>query len=499
MAGIVASRLAERYHRPCLVVALGGEGGRGSGRSIPAFDLHAGLEACAQHLRRYGGHRAAAGFEIDPDRIDRFRRDFVRHAAATLCPEDLVPLEQVDAVAPGTALGLELAEELRSLAPFGHGNPEPRLMVPAARVTAARSMGDDGQHARFTLASAGSRAEAVAFRATAAALTREGGERCDAVVRLELNDWRGRVDARVALSALCPSDSGDCVVVGEREPFWAIVERELSADLDLLRPTSLPGGAGRAVRDRRGQGLAGVSGDLLSTGESVLVICADATRRRATLATVLAGLAGSCSPNGGGTDGRARAGLPATSWDALVVEPDLAHGYVHLLAIDPPPGRDALGVAETAPGAERRLIPPPRLGTCGGGVRPRGRARAARPAERARGRLPSTARLGRGRRRGAAYRPGGLRPVSRARLESVDACCASSASSASRRWSRAAARHGFAAGARDRADGARPFAAHRAYGRRLLEIERYLDAEAARWPAAAELSASQADAEPATA
>ena len=71
--GIVASRLVERHHRPCLMIALDGGSGRGSGRSIQAFDLHAGLAACAEHLQRFGGHRAAAGFEIDAARIDAFR------------------------------------------------------------------------------------------------------------------------------------------------------------------------------------------------------------------------------------------------------------------------------------------------------------------------------------------------------------------------------------------------------------------------------------------
>ena len=72
--GIVASRLVERHNRPCLMVALDGDSGRGSGRSIAAFDLHAALAACSEHLSRFGGHRAAAGFEIETREVEAFRQ-----------------------------------------------------------------------------------------------------------------------------------------------------------------------------------------------------------------------------------------------------------------------------------------------------------------------------------------------------------------------------------------------------------------------------------------
>src|SRR5205085_11387294 len=110
--GIVASRIVERHHRPTLLIALDGESGRGSGRSIAPYDLHAGLAACAEHLVRFGGHRAAAGFEVEASNIGALRRAFVRHAASSLTPWDLIPEERVDAVMPGTALGPDLAEEL---------------------------------------------------------------------------------------------------------------------------------------------------------------------------------------------------------------------------------------------------------------------------------------------------------------------------------------------------------------------------------------------------
>ena len=80
--GIVASRLVERFNRPIVLIA-GGEGSwKGSGRSVAAFDLHAGLAACAEHLERFGGHRAAAGLSIRPESVEEFARAFAAHAEA---------------------------------------------------------------------------------------------------------------------------------------------------------------------------------------------------------------------------------------------------------------------------------------------------------------------------------------------------------------------------------------------------------------------------------
>src|SRR4029079_11566896 len=84
VSGIAASRIAERHHRPVVLIALDGDEGTGSGRSIPAFDLLGGLNASARHLLRHGGHKAAAGVTIAADQVEAFRAAFVEHANAVL-------------------------------------------------------------------------------------------------------------------------------------------------------------------------------------------------------------------------------------------------------------------------------------------------------------------------------------------------------------------------------------------------------------------------------
>ncbi|MCW3057810.1 MAG: single-stranded-DNA-specific exonuclease RecJ [Solirubrobacterales bacterium] len=195
--GIVASRLAERNQRPVVLIALDGDTGKGSGRSIDAFDLLAGLTACGGHLLRYGGHSAAAGLEIERGRLETFAAALSSHASRVLAGEDLALVERVDAVVGGEELGMALAEELQSLAPFGRGNPGVSLLVDDATFSDPRPMGE-GRHVRFTVASRGARARAVAF-GTGGRLPVEDGEPVQATFKLEVNEWNGISEPRLVL------------------------------------------------------------------------------------------------------------------------------------------------------------------------------------------------------------------------------------------------------------------------------------------------------------
>jgi single-stranded-DNA-specific exonuclease len=204
--GIVASRLAERHHRPFVLIALAGAAGRGSGRSIERFDLLAALEACGGHLRRYGGHRAAAGLEIERSRLEQFGEAFAAHAQGVLGAEQPVRPERVDAIVQGEELGMELAEELQALAPFGHANPAVSLLVRDARFGERQPMGE-GRHVRFTLHCGEIRARAVAFgRGTR--LPVEDGAPADATFGLEVNEWRGVSEPRLVLRHAQPATAG---------------------------------------------------------------------------------------------------------------------------------------------------------------------------------------------------------------------------------------------------------------------------------------------------
>jgi single-stranded-DNA-specific exonuclease len=201
--GIVASRLVERHRRPVVMIALEGDAGRGSGRSVEGYDLLAGLTACAEHLGRYGGHSAAAGVELERDSVPAFAAALDAHAGRALSPDDLIPREHVDAIVGGAQLGMELAEELAGLAPFGKGNPAVSLMVSGAVLRDVRPMGE-GKHARFTIESDGVHARAVAFGNDGKLGVAEG-EPVDATFVLEINEWNGVSEPRLVLRNAQPA------------------------------------------------------------------------------------------------------------------------------------------------------------------------------------------------------------------------------------------------------------------------------------------------------
>jgi single-stranded-DNA-specific exonuclease len=202
--GLVASRLVERYARPAVLVALEGDVGKGSGRSIGPFDLHAALTECAPHLARYGGHRMAAGLTVERDRLDGFRKEFNRVARERLTVDDLVPTQRVDLVTTVAALDDELERLLRHLEPCGPGNPGPVLGVVGATVRGDQVVGSG--HLRFTLEDATGRIPAIAFNwADRFPPARRRG-RVDVALRLDRNEWRGSSTLQARVVHLRPSD-----------------------------------------------------------------------------------------------------------------------------------------------------------------------------------------------------------------------------------------------------------------------------------------------------
>jgi single-stranded-DNA-specific exonuclease len=228
--GIVASRLVERYHRPVVLIA-GTEGlWKGSGRSIPDFDLHAALGACSEFLERFGGHRAAAGLSILPERVEPFAEAFATQAEGLLDPDDLVPSTAVDAVLPRDAkLTLDLCEELRRLAPFGLGNPDVTLLAPGCELGDLATVGD-GKHLRFRVHRDGRDAGgAIAFgQGTSLDRYRRIG-RYDVAFRLQENHWNGTVAPQLVVRRVFDADDRFDELYGWLRSQWQAQTREPQA------------------------------------------------------------------------------------------------------------------------------------------------------------------------------------------------------------------------------------------------------------------------------
>jgi single-stranded-DNA-specific exonuclease len=228
--GIVASRLVERYHRPVVLIA-GTEGlWKGSGRSIPSFDLHGALGACAHYLERFGGHRAAAGLSISPEQLEPFAEAFAAQAEGLVGEEDLLPTTIIDAVLPrGARLTLDLCDELRRLAPFGLGNPAVTLLAPACELGDLATVGD-GKHLRFRVHRDGRDAgSAIAFgQGTKLDRYRRVG-RYDVAFRLEENRWNGTVAPQLVVRRVFDADERFDEVYGWLRTQWQAQPRDAQA------------------------------------------------------------------------------------------------------------------------------------------------------------------------------------------------------------------------------------------------------------------------------
>ena len=301
--GIVASRLVERYGRPVVLIAGDGDEAKGSGRSIAAYDLHAGLTAMASHLTRFGGHRVAAGLTMRSEDVEAFAAALAGHAGEHLSDADLQRTQRIDAVLAPAETSLELADELDRLEPFGLGNPGVMLLAPAAALHQVKRIGE-GRHLRMAVELGGFRCGAVWFgRGPAADELRSGG-RFDVAYRLSRNEWNGSASAQMLVRAVAP-------VVEGADPI---------PHVNGTRPAAVSAG----VEDSRGGGVQiATVARLVAAGEPALVLVADARRRARMLRNVL------------------RAERLGSGWVELAeygaADADrIAARFHHVVALDPP-------------------------------------------------------------------------------------------------------------------------------------------------------------------
>ena len=201
--GLAASRLAEKYHYPVVMLADQGERMTGSCRSIPGVDIHAALAGCADTLERFGGHRQAAGLTLLPGRLEDFRRAMDAWLEANVDPLAYIPVQEYDAGIGFDAVTPELIAALEAMQPTGFGNPAPVFRA-AASVVDARAVGAEGAHLKLTLSQGGRRLDGIAFRQGARAESLGGA--VDALFTPRLNAFMGRVTPELEVRALAETD-----------------------------------------------------------------------------------------------------------------------------------------------------------------------------------------------------------------------------------------------------------------------------------------------------
>jgi len=204
--GIVASRLAQKFHRPTVLLSMETEELRGSCRSVDGFPLVDALAALAPLLSRYGGHHQAAGVALPPANLSAFRDGFDRLASEYASRRPGGPRLEIDAQVGLDDISPRLMEELERLRPFGMGNEEPVLLARNLAAERESTFGGDGRHLKFEVASSGRRFETVAFG-------RDGlpvgpGGRLDLVFTPQRSHFRGGRSIRLLFRDARPAAPG---------------------------------------------------------------------------------------------------------------------------------------------------------------------------------------------------------------------------------------------------------------------------------------------------
>lgn len=201
--GIVASRITDRYGKPCIVLSRGETEAKGSGRSVEGFSLFEAVCACGDCLIKYGGHPMAAGVTLAVDKIETFRTAINAYAAKHY-PQMPVQTVTLDCRLNPAALSVDMVENLRRLEPFGNGNPQPVFGLYNMTLCDIAAVGGGG-HLRLTLEKNGAVLTAMRFNVKPADFIYEKGDRVDLAVQLETREYRGQQSLTVIVRDLKPA------------------------------------------------------------------------------------------------------------------------------------------------------------------------------------------------------------------------------------------------------------------------------------------------------
>ncbi len=212
VVGIVASKIVDRLHRPCIVIALDEESGRGRGsaRSIQAFNVFNAINQCKELLQEYGGHAHAAGLSILTNQVDAFAKRMNKIACKQLTEEDCVPVIDVALEVDTEQVSARLIEEIEKLAPFGNGNPEPTFVSKSARIHEIKTMGQDQKHLKFIVAAEGvnpnDKVDAPWWNRGDLADILEAGTSLDLCYKPKFNHFNGRRTIQFIIEDVRPAD-----------------------------------------------------------------------------------------------------------------------------------------------------------------------------------------------------------------------------------------------------------------------------------------------------
>lgn len=208
--GIVAARIVEKYFRPTVLIALTDGIGKGSGRSIPKFNLFKAFSQCSEHFIQFGGHAYAAGLSIAENNVEPFRQALNEVGHNFLKEDDLIPELQIDAPLDIEKINRYLFHQVHQLEPFGAENPVPVFTTNGVQIQNFRTMGKEENHVRFRAVQGGARMDAVGFGMAEAFDSIDPTEDVvDIAYEIHLNTWNGQNKVELRLVDIRHSGNGD--------------------------------------------------------------------------------------------------------------------------------------------------------------------------------------------------------------------------------------------------------------------------------------------------
>lgn len=187
--GIVSSKITEMFFKPSILICIEGENGKGSGRSIPGFDLHDALTRCKDSLEKFGGHEMAVGLTLKADKFEEFKNKFEEIAIEEKTSE-IVPIINVDGIITLKDLNRKTIEELKLLEPFGDSNKEPLFVYKNLKIDSIRAL-TEGKHLKLTLRDINYRINAIGFNLGYLVDEYRIGDKIDLVGTIEINSFNG--------------------------------------------------------------------------------------------------------------------------------------------------------------------------------------------------------------------------------------------------------------------------------------------------------------------
>ena len=203
--GIVASRLCEKYGKPCIVISKNGETAKGSGRSIDGFSLYEALSFCKDILVQYGGHKLAAGLTVETEKIDEFRKMLNEYAESV---DDILPVLKLDCKLNPASINLDMLSVINILEPFGAENPQPLFGLFNMKITGIQPVGSN-KHIRLTVNKNGVSLPVMLFSVTPEEFPFAVSDTVDLAVRLTSNEYMGEVKVSIQVKDIKLSDVDD--------------------------------------------------------------------------------------------------------------------------------------------------------------------------------------------------------------------------------------------------------------------------------------------------